>query len=429
MLNATFTRPARQSGHEHARASRRRSLSGGIEAFRRPAATPRPSRPSRRRWRSTPATPAPSSRLATPPVRWAWPRRPREFYRRVLALEPERHRGAGQSGQSAARERRCRGRRVRLLEPALARTPDAPELWLALGSAHRALDRLDEAERHFREALARHPDYPAALGNLADVLADRGADSTRRSRSMTARSSATARMRRPASTARCCTSSRAICKRRLARLCRPPEAAGQGAALRSPPGGLGRRPAEKLPPARHRRTGRRRPAHVRQLHPRSRRPRRPRRGARVILECEPRLVPLFARSFPDVRVMPSDMETKAGIVTARYGWLKQIGGANAAIEMGTVPRYLRADLDQLSGAAHLSGARCGRKRPLAGLAAAAWGPGRSPASAGAAANPAAAAICNMPRLRPGPISCATSTARSSACNTTPRPKKSPNSKS
>jgi hypothetical protein len=67
-------------------------------------------------------------------------------------------------------------------------------------------------------------------------------------------------------------------------------------------------------------------------------------GGAVILECEPRLVPLFARSFAGVRVMPSDMEQKGAAVTAHYGWLKPIGGANAAVEMGTVPRWLRPNL-------------------------------------------------------------------------------------
>jgi len=35
------------------------------------------------------------------------------------------------------------------------------------------------------------------------------------------------------------------------------------------------------------------------------------------------------------------VETRAGIVKAHYGWLKAAGGANAAIEMGSLPRILR----------------------------------------------------------------------------------------
>src|SRR5581483_5882112 len=67
-------------------------------------------------------------------------------------------------------------------------------------------------------------------------------------------------------------------------------------------------------------------------------------GGRVLMDCEPRLQPLFARSFPDIAVFPQHLETKAGAVNARYGWLKAAGGANLAIEMGSLPRLLRREL-------------------------------------------------------------------------------------
>jgi ADP-heptose:LPS heptosyltransferase len=65
----------------------------------------------------------------------------------------------------------------------------------------------------------------------------------------------------------------------------------------------------------------------------------------LILECEPRLAPLFARSFPDVAVRPSVIKTIGGVPTADYGWLKAAGGANAAVLMGSLPRYLRGSPD------------------------------------------------------------------------------------
>jgi tetratricopeptide (TPR) repeat protein len=68
-------------------------------------------------------------------------------------------------------------------------------------------------------------------------------------------------------------------------------------------------------------------------------------GASIILECERRLVPLFARSFPGVAVHGSDHQTMAGVTRARYGWLKAVGGANAAIELGSLPRLMRGNLD------------------------------------------------------------------------------------
>ena len=131
-----------------------------------------------------------------------------EFFRRVLALEPERLEALvnlanllRETGQAEAADA--------LLEPALARSPEAPELWLALGSAHRALG---DAPRPNAISARRWPAIPiirrrSAISPMCWPIAARW---TRRSRSMTAPSSATARMRRPASTAPCCISSRAI---------------------------------------------------------------------------------------------------------------------------------------------------------------------------------------------------------------------------
>jgi hypothetical protein len=67
-------------------------------------------------------------------------------------------------------------------------------------------------------------------------------------------------------------------------------------------------------------------------------------GGSVLIECEPRLVPLFERSFPQASVHASTIERRGGIITARYGWLKAAGGANLAIEMGSLPRIFRSDI-------------------------------------------------------------------------------------
>ena len=68
-------------------------------------------------------------------------------------------------------------------------------------------------------------------------------------------------------------------------------------------------------------------------------------GGSVVLECEPRLVSLFARSFPEVAVRPASVKAIGGIPTADYGWLKAAGGANAQVLMGSLPRILRGSLD------------------------------------------------------------------------------------
>jgi hypothetical protein len=68
-------------------------------------------------------------------------------------------------------------------------------------------------------------------------------------------------------------------------------------------------------------------------------------GGSVLLECEARLAPLFARSFPGVTVKPAVLKTVGGTLTADYAWLKQAGGATAAILMGSLPRHLRPTLE------------------------------------------------------------------------------------
>jgi hypothetical protein len=68
-------------------------------------------------------------------------------------------------------------------------------------------------------------------------------------------------------------------------------------------------------------------------------------GGSVILECEPRLVSLLARSFPQIAVQPAAVKTIAGLPVADYGRLKAAGGATAAILMGSLPKYLRPSLE------------------------------------------------------------------------------------
>jgi hypothetical protein len=65
----------------------------------------------------------------------------------------------------------------------------------------------------------------------------------------------------------------------------------------------------------------------------------------IILECEPRLASLAARSFPGATVRPQILTSMNGIPTADYGWLKAAGGANAVTLMGSLPRWLRGDIE------------------------------------------------------------------------------------
>lgn len=97
-----------------------------------------------------------------------------QFYRMVLALEPARL----EALINLANLLRANGdpqAAVALLEPALARAPDSHEILMTLGSAHRELGDSQHAATYYREALARRPGYAQALVNLGDLRSDAGA--------------------------------------------------------------------------------------------------------------------------------------------------------------------------------------------------------------------------------------------------------------
>lgn len=267
-----------------------------------------------------------------------------QFYRQVLALEPARLealvnlanllRAAGQFDAAIA-----------LLQPALVRNPESPELNLTLGSAFREKGQDEPAIAHYRAALAARPGYVPALTNLADMLCDAGDRATARTLYDTAIKAEpknpqarlnrailhllngdlkdgwrdyAARLEIPGKVPALSTEQRlalwtggSLKKTRL--LVRAEQGVGDQILFASLIPDLAARAKTE--------------------------------GCSVVLECEPRLVPLFARSFPDVTVKPAAIKSMGGIPIADYGWLKAAGGANAVTMMGTLPRYLRARLE------------------------------------------------------------------------------------
>ena len=264
-----------------------------------------------------------------------------QFFRRVLALEPGRLEALVNlanllraDGQFTAAEA--------LLAPALARNPDAPELWLTLGSTWREMGDSERARAHYRQAIALRPNYAAALSNLADLAADDGGHDEAMALYDGALAaepdSAQARM------------NRAILhllrgeltegwRDYAARLKVPGKVPLPDHDLRRWSGGNLKRTRLLI---------RAEQGVGDQIMFASMFPelcaRAMREQGRLILECEPRLVDLFARSFPSAKVHAWDAETRAGVVRTHYDWLKQKGGANAAIEMGSLPRYLRKSI-------------------------------------------------------------------------------------
>ena len=264
------------------------------------------------------------------------------FYRRVLQAEPGRIEALVNLGNLL----RATGQfdaSIALLAPALSQNPQNPELALTLGSAFRESGDQPNAVRYYRAALAHNPNYAPALVNLADLLCDAGEWQEARTlydRAIKAEpANAQARLNRailhflngelkeawrdydarlavpgkvPACDLRLPAWTGGPLKRtRL--LVRAEQGVGDHLLFASLIPDLAARAAED--------------------------------GGAVLLECDARLVPLFARSFPGVTVKPVQLRTVNGVVTAAYDWLKQSGGANAAIPMGSLPRYLRPRIE------------------------------------------------------------------------------------
>jgi len=265
-----------------------------------------------------------------------------EFFRRVLVIDPQRIEALINLANLLSANGQATTAKA-LLEPALAHDSSSAELWLTLGNALRDLNDAAVAESHYRRALELKPGYVAALSNLADMLAARSeyeeALALYDQAIHTDPSNAQARLNRAILhllrgdlkagwrdyAARLKISGKApVCDHALAAwsggsmknkrlLVTAEQGVGDQLMLVSLMPELARRAAEE--------------------------------GGSIILECEPRLVSLFARSFPDVLVHPSQMNTRGGVVHARYDWLKSVGGANLAVEMGTLPRFLRKDIE------------------------------------------------------------------------------------
>jgi Flp pilus assembly protein TadD len=265
----------------------------------------------------------------------------RQFFSQVLAIEPGRMEALVNLANLLRGEGQFEAART-LLEPALARSPQSPELNLTLGSVWRESGDHDRAAIYYRAALAQSPNYAPALSNLADLLADDGQIEEARTLYGAAIKSdpgnAQARLNRavlnlltgnlkdgwrdyaarldvpgkvPATEQRLADWTGGPLKK-VRLLVRAEQGVGDQIMFASLFGEITAKAMSE--------------------------------GGSVVIECEPRLVPLFARSFPDAMVRACELKNAAGRVTADYGWLKAAGGANAAIPMGSLPRYLRKDV-------------------------------------------------------------------------------------
>jgi Flp pilus assembly protein TadD len=266
-----------------------------------------------------------------------------QFFRQVLTIEP----GRKEALVNLANLLRASGQfdaAIALLEPALAREPGAVEFHLTLGSAWREKGEDARAIAHYRAALDVDPNYAPALANLADMLCDAGMRAAARTlydraikcdprnaqarlnrailhllngdlkdgwRDYAARTDVPGKVPVMSGEQRLVPwTGDSLKKKRL--LVRAEQGVGDQILFAGLIPDLAARAKAE--------------------------------GGSVVLECEPRLAPLFARSFPEVTVRAAAIKTVGATPVAEYGWLKAAGGASAAVLMGNLPRYLRGTL-------------------------------------------------------------------------------------
>lgn len=302
-----------------------------------------------------------------------------KFYRRVLDVAPARLEAIVNLANLYRADSRWDAAKT-ILEQALVSTPTAPELLMTLGTVLRECGQVAQAEEQYRAALTARPRYTAALGNLADLLSEKGQNDE----------------------------ALTLYEKLLRAEPQNPQAHLNRGILHLSRGDLtqgwqdyaGRLKMPGRPVADHnlrRWNGANRPGRTLLVsaeqgigdqimfasitadllsHT---------AGMSVILECEPRLVPLFARSFPTATVHGWDIETRGGKTQAHYGWLKALGGADSFIEMGSLPGIFRTKLTDFpqspgylipdqSEAAHWQKVLTDLPRPLVGLC---WRSGKS----------------------------------------------------
>jgi len=259
------------------------------------------------------------------------------FFRRVLDREPDRIEALVNLANLMRKSART-GEIIALLTPALERAPDRAELWLTLGSALREAGDIATAETFYREALRLQPGYAPALGNLADLLADRGSVDEALA---LYESALAANPHNP----------QARLNRAILFLMRGEFKKGwrdyeyrlkiRGRTIAADHGltewdGKPRDGKTVLVTAEQ--------GIGDQIMFASLIPELATKPGKVILETEPRLVPLFARSFPQITVQPAQLQKVGGAPVASYAWLKQNHKAHAAIALGSLPRLLRKDI-------------------------------------------------------------------------------------
>lgn len=255
------------------------------------------------------------------------------FFARVVAHDPDRIEAVvklAEAYASAARHTEA----VELLQSSLPRLPEEPVLWITLGNVVREQRDLDNAETFFREALRLKPKSAEALGNLADLLSDRGkfgeAKALYEQAIKIAPNNAQLRFNRALLSLsqgdvdlgwqdyefRLRIASRGIERNHGLKRWSGKPRNGKGLLVCSEQG-IGDQIlfASCIPSAL--------------------------KDGPVTLECEPRLVSLFERSFPAATVHAHDLRRVATRNVMDYTWLKALERPDAFIELASLPSIFR----------------------------------------------------------------------------------------
>jgi len=270
------------------------------------------------------------------------PKPAEEFFRRVLAQEPRRLEALVNLANLLRTQGDFDGAE-RLIAPELASSPQAAELWLTMGSIRREKNDRTAAVTHYRQALERDPHCVAALGNLADLLADDGAldEAMALYDRAVSKDPKNAQLRLNRAILHLLTGALVDGWRDYAaRLKVPGKAPICDHGLRSWDGSSLKRTRLLVTAEQGIGDQIMFASLFADVANRARSD-----GGALIVECEPRLEALFARSFPSATVRAAQLLTVGGITRAQYAWLRQTGGANAAIETGSLPRLLRKSID------------------------------------------------------------------------------------
>jgi tetratricopeptide (TPR) repeat protein len=261
-----------------------------------------------------------------------------EFFRRVLSREPCRIEALVNLANLLRAQGQFEAARA-LIEPVLARDPSNPDLLLTLGSTWNEAGDPERAKHYYRAVLDIRPDHALALSNLADLLTDDGAFEEARTlydRALTAGGN-NPQIRL----------NRAILHFLMGNLVDGwrDYAARTDIPNKVPVTALKLAEWRGTPLKQSRLLVRAEQGIGDQLMFMSVLPDLLSGEGQVILECEERLVPLAARSFPKARVRAQSLSSVNGVIRADYAWLNKEGGANMATLMGTLPRWLRKSLD------------------------------------------------------------------------------------